>query len=66
VAENVFWLSFFYDKLIVSNSHVWIRKTNILEPKKIWVPKSTSLSNDIGTHQDVESGGTLIVVGHGT
>ena len=39
-----------YDRLNASNSHVWVRKTNILGPKKVWVPKSTLILNDIGTH----------------
>jgi len=30
---------FCYDKLNTTNSHVWIKKTNTLEPKKVWVPK---------------------------
>jgi len=57
---------FCYDKMNALNSHVWVRKTNILGPKKIWVPKPTSILNDIGTHalrfQDVGSGDTLVVV----
>ena len=42
---------FYYDKLNISNSYIWVRKTNILGLKKIWVPKSTSLLNDIAMHQ---------------
>jgi len=35
---------FYYDKLNTSNSYV---KTNILGPKKVWIPKSTSTLHDI-------------------
>jgi len=43
---------FCYDRLNVSNNHVWVRNTNILGPKKIWVAKSITTLNDIGTHQE--------------
>jgi len=42
---------FYYDRLNISNDHVWVHRTNTLRPKKIWVPKSTLLSTDVGTHQ---------------
>ena len=42
---------FCYDRINASNDHVWVRKTNTLEPKKVWVPKSTNLLLNIGTHQ---------------
>ena len=42
---------FCYDKLNASNSHVWVRKTNILRPKKVWVLKLTPILHNIGTHQ---------------
>jgi len=43
---------FCYDRVNASNDYLWVRKTNILGPKIIWVPKSTPLLIDIGTHQD--------------
>ena len=42
---------FCYDGLNVSNNHVWVRKTNTLGPKKVWVLKSTLLSINVGMHQ---------------
>ena len=42
---------FCYDKLNASNSYIWVRKTNILGPKKVWVLKSTPILHNIGTHQ---------------
>ena len=41
---------FYFDKINASNDQIWVRKSNIIGPKKIWVPKSTTLSFDIGTH----------------
>ena len=31
---------FCYDHINASNDHIWVRRTNTIEPKKIWVPKS--------------------------
>ena len=42
---------FCYDRLNITNNHVWLHKTNIIGPKKIWVLKLNSTSNDVGTHQ---------------
>jgi len=44
-------VKFCYDRINTSNDHIWVRKTNILGPKKVWVPKSTNLFLKIGTHQ---------------
>ena len=41
---------FCYDRINASIDH-WVRKINTVGPKKIWVPKSTPLLIDIGTHQ---------------
>ena len=60
--QNGHLAKFLYNHINSTNNHVWVRNTNTLGPKKIWVPKSIIQLFDIGTHQDVESGGTLIVV----
>ena len=39
---------FYFDKLKVSNSNVWVRNdTNFRGPKKIYVPKSTPIVFDV-------------------
>jgi len=43
--------NFCYDKLNESNSHIWVRKTNILGSKKVWLPKSAPTLHDIKTYQ---------------
>ena len=42
---------FCYDRINASHHNVWVRNTNFQGPKKIWVPKSTNLLNDVGTFQ---------------
>ena len=42
---------FCFDRINASNDHVWVRRTNSIGPKKIWVPKSTNLLLDMCTHQ---------------
>ena len=42
---------FCYNRINTSNDHVWVRKTNTFEPKKVWVPKLINLLLNIGTHQ---------------
>jgi len=49
------FVKFFYDRLSMDNNHVWIHKTNIIGPKKIWVPKSISVLNDVGMHQALKT-----------
>ena len=44
-------VKFCYDRINASHNHVWARNTNIQGPKKVWVPKSTNLLNDVGTFQ---------------
>jgi len=43
--------NFCYDRLNASRHNIWVRNTNFQGPKKIWVPKSTNLLNDVGTVQ---------------
>ena len=43
---------FCYDHINSTNNLVWVRNTNALGPKKIWVPKSSLKLFDVGTHQD--------------
>ena len=33
---------FYFDRINASNNHFWVRSTNVIGPKKIWVPKSTT------------------------
>ena len=42
---------FCYDHINSTNNLVWVRNTNALGPKKIWVPKSSLKLFDVGTHQ---------------
>ena len=49
--RNGHLVKFYFNCINASNDHVWVQRTNIIGPKKIWVSKSTSLL-DIGTHQD--------------
>ena len=42
---------FCYDHINGTNNHVLVRSTNVIGPKKILVPKSTTLLFDAGTHQ---------------
>ena len=42
-------VKFCYDRINASHYNVWIQNTNIQGPKKVWVPKSTVLLNDVGT-----------------
>jgi hypothetical protein len=42
---------FYFDRLNKNNSSVWVKKTNISRPNKIWVPKSPHSHVDIGTSQ---------------
>ena len=44
-------IKFYFDKLNSSNDHIWVLKANTIGPKKIWVPESTNLLLDVGTHQ---------------
>ena len=40
-----------FDRINASNNQVWVRSTNVIGPKKIWVLKSTTSLFDIGIHQ---------------
>ena len=42
---------FYFDRINTTNDHIRVQKANIIGPKKIWVPKSTNLVIDVGTHQ---------------
>jgi len=42
---------FCYDRINTLNDHIWVRKTNILGPKKVWVPELKNLFLTIGIHQ---------------
>ena len=44
-------VKFCYDRLNASHHNVWVRNTNFQGPKKIWVPKSMNLLNDVCTFQ---------------
>ena len=43
--------NFCYDRLNSSRHNIWVRNTNFQGPKKIWVPKSMNLLNNVGTFQ---------------
>ena len=49
--KNGHLAKFCYDQINRTNNLVWIRDTNSLGPKKMWVPKSSSKLFDVGTHQ---------------
>ena len=52
---NSHLVKFCFDRINASNDHVWVRKTNTIGSKKIWVPKLTNFLLDIGTHQGTKT-----------
>ena len=50
--QNDHLAKFCYDNINSTNNLIWVRNTNALGPKKIWVPKSSLKLFDVGTHQD--------------
>jgi len=42
---------FCYDRLNMSNTSIWVKKTNTTRPKRMWVPKSSQCHVDVGTKQ---------------
>jgi len=51
---------FCYDRINASNDNAFVRKTNTLGPKKVWVLKSTNLLLNIGMHQGSETYGEVV------
>ena len=49
--RNGHLVKFCFDCINASNNHIWVRSTNVIGPKKIWVPKSITPLFDAGTHQ---------------